>query len=303
MTTRAGMDTATGRAVWLRRDAERIGGTLPPLLAEAERLAATIAAGVHGRRRAGPGEEFWQYRQALPGDVASAIDWRRSARSDHAYIREMEWDAAQTVTIWADTARAMDYQGPTAPRSKGERARLLALALAVLLVRGGERVAFHGTEATEPKTGEQHLRRLALALSGEEDGRPDYGAPLAWPGRRTGRAVLLSDFLGPLDAVEDMVRSAAAGGVAGVLVQINDPAEEQFPFDGRTRFRSMAGVLDFETERARALKDNYVLRLAERRDTLARIARAAGWQVIQHHTDVSPRVALLSLYTLLRGAR
>lgn len=303
MVDRAGLDTATGRAVWLRRDAEQIGGTLPPLLAEAERLAATISAGVHGRSRAGPGEEFWQYRQALPGDVASAIDWRRSARSDHAYIREMEWDAAQTVTIWADTSRAMDYQGPTAPRSKGERARLLALALAVLLGRGGERIAFHGTDAADPKTGEQHLRRLALSLSHEEDDRPDYGAPPAWPGRRTGRAVLLSDFFGPLDAVEALVSAAAAGGVGGVLVQITDPSEEQFPFDGRTRFRSMAGVLDFETERARALKDSYLMRLAERRDALAALARAAGWQVIQHHTDVSPRVALLSLYTLLQGAR
>ncbi|MGB0497556.1 MAG: DUF58 domain-containing protein, partial [Rubricella sp.] len=233
MAERATERTAAGRAVWLRRDAERIGGTLPPLLAEAQRLAQTIAAGVHGRRRAGPGEEFWQYRQALPGDVATAIDWRRSARSDHAYIRQMEWDAAQTVTLWADVAQAMDYASELAPRSKGERARLLALALAVLLVRGGERVALAGTMADEARTGEAHLRRLALTLSEEADDRPDYGVAPEWPPKRAGQAVFLSDFLGDLDALTRTVEAAAAQGVSGVLIQILDPAEETFPFDGR----------------------------------------------------------------------
>jgi len=115
---RQSASSATSRAVWLRRDAEKVAGALPPLLAEAERLAAIVAMGLHGRRKAGPGETFWQYRRAVPGDTLSDVDWRRSARSDHLYIREMEWEAAQSVSIWADRARSMDYRGAAAQRTK-----------------------------------------------------------------------------------------------------------------------------------------------------------------------------------------
>ena len=91
---------------------------------EAEFLAATVAMGVHGRRRAGHGENFWQYRQAVPGDARSMVDWRRSGKSDEQFIREMEWEAAQTVSLWVDDALSMDYRGrgqPSAPRASGRR--------------------------------------------------------------------------------------------------------------------------------------------------------------------------------------
>ena len=174
--------TASGRrAVALRGDAEKIAGTLPPLLAEAERLAATVALGEHGRRRAGMGETFWQYRRAVPGDVLTSVDWRRSARSDQLYIREKEWEAAQTVSLWCDDASAMDYKGPNAARTKGERARLLTLALAVLLTKAGERVSLMGTDAVQPRSGETQLRRVALALAEDRAERPDFGKPPEGP--------------------------------------------------------------------------------------------------------------------------
>ena len=170
--------------VGLRRDAEKVAGALPPLLAEAELLAATVAMGFHGRRRAGHGENFWQYRQAVPGDPRSAVDWRRSGKSDQQFIREMEWEAAQTVYFWVDDALSMDYRDAEhfRARSKNERASLLALALSVLLVKAGERVALMGTDAAQPRAGRAQLNRMALALGTERsDGRerPDYGVPPA----------------------------------------------------------------------------------------------------------------------------
>ncbi|MEL6582632.1 MAG: DUF58 domain-containing protein [Pseudomonadota bacterium] len=301
MAERAGLDTAAGRAVWLRRDAEKIAGSLPPLLAEAERLAATIVSGVHGRRRTGPGEEFWQYRQALPGDVSTAIDWRRSARSDAAYIREMEWDSAQTVTFWCDRAPSMGYASDRDGRTKAERAKLLTLALSVLLMGAGERVALMDSLASEPRAGETQLRSMALALSQAQDDSGDFGAAPPWPEKRGGQAVFFSDFLGDLDNTKLALSAAAQRGVRGVLLQINDPAEESFPFDGRVRFKSMGGVVDFETERARGLKDAYTERLTARRGELEALARGAGWHFAIHRTSESPRKALLWLYTLLGG--
>lgn len=289
--------------VWLRRDAEQIGGSLPALLVEAERLASTVAMGVHGRRRAGPGETFWQYRRAVPGDALSAVDWRRSARSDRYYIREMEWESAQTVCFWVDDALSMSYRSDSAPRSKLARARLLTLALSVLLVKAGERVSLLGSDLVVPRSGETRLRRLADRLSEVREGRSDYGEPPVDMPVRGGRAVFLSDFMGARDSVFPALYRAADASVTGAFLQILDPAEEEFPFDGRTIFQSMGKVVEFETQRARALSDAYKTRLEERKGALREVARRTGWQCMVHHTNESPRKALLWLYMALGGLR
>lgn len=283
--------------VGLRRDAEKIGGALPPLLAEAEMLAATVAMGVHGRRRAGTGENFWQYRQAIPGDARSQVDWRRSGRSDAHYIREMEWEAAQTVSLWVDDAQSMDYRSAASTRTKAERAALLALALSVLLVKGGERVALMGSTASQPRGGRTQLNRVAMELGGDpRDGRPDYGAPPADRMARGGRAVFFSDFLGDPDGLMPALAHAANQGVRGAFVQVLDETEEAFPFDGRVVFESMAGGTEFETQRARSLRADYGDRLSRRRGRLEDLARRLGWRVLFHRTNQSPRPALLWLY-------
>lgn len=290
--------------VGLRRDAEKISGALPPLLAEAEHLAATVAMGVHGRRRSGHGETFWQYRQAMPGDARAAVDWRRSGRSDAQFIREMEWEAAQTVSFWADDALSMDYRGPDSERSKGERAALIALALSVLLVKSGERVALMGGAAAQARGGRAQLNRMALELAGARgDDRPDYGAPPPDQFARGGRAVFLSDFLGPLEGLSPALARAADQGVRGVFVQVLDESEEAFPFDGRLVFESMGGGLRYETQRARGLREAYRARLAARRAELSELAARLGWRVMFHRTSQSPRAALLWLYMAIGPER
>jgi uncharacterized protein (DUF58 family) len=289
--------------VGLRRDAEKIAGALPPLLAQAEFLAASVAMGFHGRRRAGHGENFWQFRQAVPGDARSQVDWRRSGKSDEQFIREMEWEASQTVSLWVDDALSMDYRGEGSERAKGERARLVALALAVLLIKAGERVALMGGEASQPRGGRAQLNRLALALGGDpRAGRPEYGAPPADRMVRGGRAVFFSDFLGDPDVLLPALAHAADQGVRGCFVQVLDETEEVFPFDGRVIFESMGGGTEFETQRARALREAYGARLAARRERLTDLGRRLGWRCLFHHTSQSPRAALLWLYMAV-GAR
>ncbi|MXU64971.1 DUF58 domain-containing protein [Rhodobacteraceae bacterium KN286] len=258
--------------------------------------------GLHGRKRAGPGEDFWQYRHAMPGDVLDQVDWRRSARSDGLFIREKEWQAAQTVALWVDPSRAMDYRSADAPRSKAERARLIALALAILLNRSGERVSLLGVDPPlPPRSGPAQLSRMAMALTAQDDDRPDYGRPPDGPMPRGGRAVFLSDFMGARDELFAGLASAAQRGVSGCFVQILDESEETFPFDGRTVFRSVGGSVRFETQRARALRDAYQARLAQRRAELQDVARRTGWQCLFHRTSESPRKALLWLYMALGG--
>lgn len=284
----------------LRARAEALGQTLPPLLAEAEMLAATVMLGEHGRRRAGLGDEFWQYRPAHEGDSARMIDWRRSARSDAHFVREREWQAAQSVTLWVDPSKSMSFTGDKGRAPKADRAKLLALALAVLLLRGGERVGLAGL--SHPRAGRTQLLRLAARLAGEDDSA-EYGAPETEGMVSHGRAVFLSDFLGDLSAVEAALSRAADRGVRGALIQILDPAEEEFPFDGRTIFESMGGTMRHETQQAGELRARYLARLAERKDRLAGLARAVGWHFTTHHTGHPAQSALLWAYAALKGGR
>ena len=279
----------------LRTEAETLGQALPPLLAEADHLAATVILGEHGRRRAGMGDEFWQYRPASAGDSARMIDWRRSARSDAHFVREREWQASQTVTIWVDPARSMGFTGSKDRAPKSHRARLLALAVAVLLLRGGERVGIGGADAP-PRSGRAQLLRLLQALS---DGTDDYGTPDVSGVASHGRAVFVSDFLGDPGGVETALAWASDKGVRGALVQVLDPAEEEFPFDGRTIFESMGGTLRHETLRAGDLRTRYLDRLAERKARLQVMAQASGWQYLCHHTGQPAQAALLWLYRAL----
>ena len=279
----------------LRAEAETLGQALPPLLAEADHLAATVILGEHGRRRAGMGDEFWQYRPAGAGDSARMIDWRRSARSDAHFVREREWQASQTVTIWVDPARSMAFSGSKDRAPKRDRARLLALAVAVLLLRGGERVGIGGADAP-PRSGRAQMLRLLQALG---EGAEDYGTPDVSGVASHGRAVFLSDFLGDPAGVETALAWASDKGVRGALVQVLDPAEEDFPFDGRTIFESMGGTLRHETLRAGDLRTRYLDRLAERKARLAVIARASGWQYLCHHTGQPAQAALLWLFRAL----
>ncbi len=287
--------------VALRARAERLAAPLPPLLAEAEHLAASILLGEHGRRRAGMGDEFWQYRPAHHGDEARSIDWRRSGRSDLHFVREKEWQAAQSVLLWVDDAQSMGFSGDGTHGSKADRAQLLALAVAVLLVRAGERVGLSGA-GLPPRRGEVQLLRMAQALAGGA-GAFDYGRPETRGIAPQSRAVFLSDFLGDIAPVEAALAEAADRGVKGALVQVLDPQEEAFPFDGRTVFESMGGSVRFETLKAGDLRGRYQARLAERKARMADLARLAGWQFHCHHTGAPAQAALLWLYRALEPVR
>lgn len=285
----------------LRRSAQEHAAALPPLLAEARHLAASVVMGTHGRRQAGQGDEFWQFRSAMPGDAWRSIDWRRSGRSDAHFIRQREWQAAQSVVFWIDAGRSMEFSGDANRPSKGARATLLGMAVAILLVRAGERVGLI-EEHEPPRAGETQIDRLMALIAARHPGA-DYGHPADRVLPKGSRAVFISDFLGEWAAVREALLRAADRGVTGALVQVLDPIEEAFPFDGRTEFLSMSGAIRFETLRARGLKEAYLQRLQARKAELQALCRQTGWQYRCHHTDENAQAALMWLYAALEETR
>ncbi|AHD07868.1 DUF58 domain-containing protein [Phaeobacter gallaeciensis] len=286
-------ETAGSTSAALRHRAETAASRFPPLLVRAQQLAGSVLLGEHGRRRAGMGDDFWQYRPVQAGDSRRMIDHRRSAKGDQQFVREREWQIAQTVHLWVDQGASMRFASTPALPQKIDRARLLGLAASVMMLRAGERVGLTGGRLP-PRRGNAQVLRLADALSLDDDG--DYTPPEDRAMLPHARVLFLSDFLGPFAPLEQALAKAADRGVHGVLMQVLDPAEEEFPFDGRTIFESVGGGLRHETLKAGALKQRYLDRLAERRDALDHLCRAAGWRLGTHHTGDSAQAALMWLF-------
>ena len=287
-------------ATRLSADSSAASAALPPLLAEAERAAASIW-GVHGRRSAGTGETFWQYRHAQPGDALGSIDWRRSGRSDELYVRETEWETAQTVLLWPDDSASMDFASKGISTTKARRAAVLALASAILLERGDERFALMGSgRVMQGRTG---IDRLANTLSLPDAEPAETGAPpdAAWP--MGARGLFLSDFFGDMDARSRALSTAVARRARGVLMQVIDPVEEAFPYSGRVLFESIGGAMRYDADRAESLKDAYQAKLAARRTMLKEMARQAGWTFAIHRTDAPPTPALMMIHQTLQAKR
>jgi uncharacterized protein (DUF58 family) len=282
----------------LRDQAEALAAELPPLLVSAERLASVVSLGVHGRRKSGMGENFWQFRRFQAEDASTAIDWRQSAKSQHLYVREREWEAAEAVWLWRDASPGMRFKSDFTQTTKLDRANLLTLALGTLLVRGGERIALYG-DGRAPAIGRKTVGRIAHELS--DSALSDAALPPDAPVSKNSSFVWFSDFLSPLGEIETTLRRLARNGLTGHLVHIVDPVEEDFPFSGRTRFESPLGQASDIFGRAESLQSAYRTRFRAHADTLRDLSRRLNWTYLAHRTDKRPEIALIALFEALGG--
>ena len=285
-------------ALALNERADAASNTLPPLLVEAERIAATVLQGIHGRKRAGPGESFWQYRPYGFGDSTSRIDWRKSARSSHVFIRENEWEAANTLWLWASPAKSMDFKSHLGKTTKRDRAYLITLALASLALRAQERVGLIGSPQKI-----SHARGALVPMATWLLRNEGESLPQAQRLQKFSSVVLLGDFFENPEEIATTVRSLAAHGVSGHLVQIVDPAEETLPYDGRVEFREMDGPLKYLSGKTETLREAYIEKFKDQREALRRIANGVSWTFACHHTDKSPASLLMMLHGLVGGAK
>ena len=277
----------------LARARER-ASLIPDLLVEASRIANTVTLGWHGRRRRGSGDDFWQFRPYDPSEGMARIDWRRSARDEQTFVRDQEWEAAHTVWIWADESASMLYRSSDAAVSKQSRALVLALALAEVMAKSGERVGWPGI--TRPIAARNAAERMATALTLHDD---VHDFPALDDLRTNNEIVLISDFLDPADAVERRLDALAGRGVRATLVQIVDPVEETFPYRGRTEFRDPETGAKLTLGRAENLSVEYASAFAAHKTALAEMARRRGWNHVVHHTDRLASEALVALHMRL----
>ncbi len=274
-----------------------LAAAMPRLILEARRVAATVLHGLHGRRRAGSGENFWQYRRFVSGEPASRVDWRRSARDDHLYVREQEWEAAHTVWIWPDRSPSMVFASPLVRDTKLYRALVIALALAEVLVEGGERVGIPGL--MHPTGSRNVVERMAQAIMHDRSERTSL--PSNFSPSPLAEVVLLSDLWSDIGDVHRTITQLAASGALGHVVQIVDPAEETFPYWGRIEFVEPEGGGRVTAGRAQIWRTDYTARVERHRAEIRSETDRLAWSFTIHRTDRPATELLLALHARIGG--
>jgi uncharacterized protein (DUF58 family) len=270
----------------------KLASRIPRLILEARRVASTVIHGMHGRRRAGSGENFWQYRHFMSGEPASNVDWRRSARDDHLYVREREWEASHTIWLWADRSLSMEFSSSLTEWSKLDRALVVSFALAEVLVQGGERVGI--PDLMRPTANRNIIESMAQRIVHDLSERPSL--PPNFAPAPFSEVVLLSDFWSPIAEYRKTISQLAANGARGHVVQVVDPAEETFPYSGRVEFIESEGLGSVTAGRAETWRNDYQALLANHRAALRAETEQVGWSFTTHRTDRGPTELLFALH-------
>src|SRR3954454_3273899 len=270
----------------------KLAARVPRLILEARRVASTIIHGLHGRRRAGPGENFWQYRRFVNGEPSNSVDWRRSARDDNLYVREREWEASHTIWLWPDRSPSMDFTSKLSEWSKLDRALVVSFALAEVLVQGGERVGI--PEIMRPTSNRNIIEKMAETIVHDTSDRPSL--PPNFAPASFSEVLLLSDFWSPVSEFRRIIGQLAANGARGHVVQVVDPAEESFPYMGRVEFVEPEGLGSITAGRAETWRGEYQTLVANHRAALRAECEQFGWSFTVHRTDRGPTELLFAIH-------
>jgi len=265
-------------------------GTLAPLRLRARSISDGVWAGAHRSVRKGPGVEFGGDRPYVPGDDLRWLDRHSVLRHDRLMIREFETETDRGLRLVLDASASMAHRSRDAPGSKFAYAAVVAAALARvslssgdpvgLSFMGGDRIeplaAVAGREAFERVVGALESARVFGDLSADAASVERVFATIARRSRRGTIVVLLSDLIDlPAHTLDHFAALASAGRVL-VAVQVLDPEEEAFPFEGTVRLRALEGETIAETD-ATVTRGHYLRILDEiARDWSERLAGRGG---------------------------
>lgn len=290
------MLAALKKIITLRGHAEMAVAGIPSLMIEADKIANSIHHGEHARRKSGTGVNFWQFRDYESGDRPQDIDWRQSGKTDHIYIRQKEMMVTRKTYLWCASYKGMDFTSQKNLRSKHETAQILTLAIAIAMTRAGEQVGYFGDLKTGHNDGA--IRHIGAMLAGAA---PDELPPVhdfILP--RNASFVAVGDFLISPDALEETIKSMAGRGANGLIVQVLDPAEIEFSFQGRIQFEGVSAQDKEIIDHIPSVRDEYQVRINTHIARIEEICARYGWHYCLHRTDTPPQDTMQNLWHILQ---
>ncbi|MCA9054465.1 MAG: DUF58 domain-containing protein [Planctomycetaceae bacterium] len=271
-------------------------------------------SGHYQTRQRGQSVEFRDYREYLPGDEISAIDWKVYGRSDKLVVRLFEHQSELTLQLLVDSSASMGYAGSDPirrrrPDSKYDYACRLAASIGFLVMKQHDRFAFaaaqQGLAHYSPADGT--MRHLAGVLKQMESTRPRHSAGLASAidelsrsGRRRNLLVVFSDLLDDADRVASALAARVHSGGEVVVFHVLHPDELNLPEVEHGTF------VDSESgERVRLsvdeLRTEYSTRMKAFLDSWQARCRAMGADYIRAVTS-EPYYRVLERYLIGRAS-
>ena len=268
---------------------------------KARTVVEGFLSGLHRSPYKGFSVEFAEYRQYLPGDDLSTLDWKVYARSDRHYVKKFEEETNLEAHLLLDTSASMAYRG-AAPMSKLEYGCVLAASLAFLMNRQRDAaglIAFDDRIRFRLPAGSRrgHLHALMMALEQMEAGSiSNVGRPLhqlAEALTKRSLVVLISDLLDDPEPAVRGLRHLKFRGTDVIVFQLLDPNELTFPFRGAAKFRDLESEEEVIAEPS-AIRKAYLRELAGLTLRFDRELRGAGIDFVQLDTSQPLDFALLA---------
>jgi uncharacterized protein (DUF58 family) len=271
--------------------AHQLSASLGAIVLEARALAGAILPGLHGLRRAGRGERYWQHREMRDGETLRGVDWRRSARSDRLYARELEQENPARLQIWCDLRPSMDWTGAPARHTKAQAGLVLGLGLGLAVLEAGEAVMVLGSGPVRRDSD------MALGLLRAGQAGPIAGAT----GARSGNVLLVSDGLEPPDVWHRRVLGLRNGRGEVFVALFADPAEINFPYSGRLQVTAPKQA--WQVGRAEVAASNWAKVYGDHMASVRVAIEDAGGHVFSHRADQPVTPIALQIANRLSGAR
>lgn len=283
-----GKRIASKNASALLGAAHKVARSMPALLQEARALAQSFMLGSLGQRKSGEGEGFWQFRPYIQGESLARIDWRRSARDQHIYLRERELGTVQTILLWVDQGYSMNYQSTHAPYTKADYATILCLILAELFAKSGAPVGLPAL--LPPTTSRKATEQVALALMKKEVRMHFSPLHKVKPGACF---IMISDFLLNIDEIKAQLQPLYGQIVDAHFFHVVDPAERDFPFHGPTEFYHLETEESITLAQAQAYQKDYKCLYEDHSKSLKHFIESYGWHYETAPTDQALSALLL----------
>jgi len=269
-------------------------GSIAPLRLRARAVAEGVYAGAHRSLRRGPGVEFGGHRPYVPGDDLRWLDRRALLRHDKLVVREFETETDRGLRLIVDASASMGFRSRAAPAAKFAFAALLAGALARIALASGDPVGLEwlggqSTRSLPAMAGREAFERIIGALESVQavgDLRLDSSAvelafrSIARKARRGTVIVLLSDLIDLPDDTLERFTALASGGRVLIAIQVLDPEEALFPFEGTVRLRALEGDALVETD-AQLTRLRYLAHLNQVAERWSRALTDHGGQLLQ----------------------
>jgi len=230
-------------------------------LVKARDLSDKLSFGIHGKRKRGLGNVFWQFKNYQHGDELKLINWKKSAKADEIFVRENELEMAQTFYFYIDTSLSMSYALNEKLLTKGDYATILTLALSIILINAEEKIIFLNT-----------LERKTMTLATIEQLEPSLTANnfnlinleeniLSLKNHSV--LIIASDFLDDITKIRHILELAEEKNIKVLFLAIYDHAEIYFPFKNRILLNFLEEDNEQLFEKAKTVKEIYLKRFTE----------------------------------------